>query len=251
MKKMTGKKVLIAGILTLGAASAFAESQEDKTKAMKPAEAGAGDVEKATAGWPEASKMAAKKMSEKYGAPAEMTATMLVWNASGPFKRTIVYNHEVEHLFPVKHTDVMEQVVDLSVPPEKVDDLAAYDGSVVVDRTQGEISARCDKEEANILALNLAQEVISGKKTTQQARKTYADTVKMLMAGEMPAIATKLSIPAAKGETEFHDKPAMMMDEMKKVRGEDPMKNPSMEEPMDAPAHDGMTDPMPDEKKNK
>jgi len=38
--------------------------------------------------------------------------------------------------------------------------LAKYDGTVASDRTRGELGARCDKEVANVLALNLAHEVI-------------------------------------------------------------------------------------------
>ena len=37
------------------------------------------------------------------------------------------------------------------------------DGSVSVHRTVGEISAKCDFEGANFLALNLANDVITGK----------------------------------------------------------------------------------------
>jgi hypothetical protein len=54
--------------------------------------------------------------------------------------------------------------------------LARYDGSVIVERTKGEISARCDKEEMNFLAINLGNDVVTGKKDVDAARKFYADT---------------------------------------------------------------------------
>ena len=38
------------------------------------------------------------------------------------------------------------------------DELAAFDGAVIVERTKGEMSARCDREAANVLALNLVSE---------------------------------------------------------------------------------------------
>jgi len=44
------------------------------------------------------------------------------------------------------HKDVLEQFVNRNVPVEKFKELAQYDGSVIVERTKGEISARCDKE---------------------------------------------------------------------------------------------------------
>jgi hypothetical protein len=54
----------------------------------------------------------------------------------------------VDHYFPVRHPDVLEQAVHYRVPTDKFDELAAYDGSVIVERTKGEISARCGKEGA-------------------------------------------------------------------------------------------------------
>jgi hypothetical protein len=48
--------------------------------------------------------------------------------------------------------------------------LAVFDGSVLVDRTKGEMSARCEGEAANFLALNLADEIVHGKKDVATAR---------------------------------------------------------------------------------
>ncbi len=94
-------------------------------------------------GWSDASKMAVMDMKKKYGEPAEKTATMMIWNNTGQWKRTIIYAKEFKHDFPIPHTDVMQQFIDYDVPPEKVTELAHYDGSVVCNRTNGEISARC------------------------------------------------------------------------------------------------------------
>jgi hypothetical protein len=114
-------------------------------------------------------------MIEKYGQPDEVTAMRLVWHDNGPWKRTIVTKEETDHAFPMPHKDVLEQVIDYRVPTDKVDDLAKYDGSVIVERTKGELSARCDKEEANYLALNLANDVATGKKSPADAREQYAE----------------------------------------------------------------------------
>ncbi len=53
----------------------------------------------------------------------------------------------------MKHTDLLEQFIDYKVPLDKYDDLAKFDGSVGVNRTKGELSARCDAEAHNLLAL--------------------------------------------------------------------------------------------------
>jgi hypothetical protein len=105
---------------------------------------------------------------------------MLLWHKNGPWKRTIVNKEEVDHDFPMPHKDVMEQFVNYKVPPEKFDELAKYDGSVIVERTKGELSARCDKEEANFLALNLANDIIQGKKSVDEAREFYGESIKKL-----------------------------------------------------------------------
>ena len=64
--------------------------------------------------------------------------------------------------------------IDYRVPPERFSDLAVFDGSVIAERTAGEISARCHDEEANRLALNLSHDIVTGAKTVQEARDYYA-----------------------------------------------------------------------------
>jgi hypothetical protein len=152
--------------------------------------------------WPEESKKAAKKTIEKYGEPHEFTESMLIWNNNGIWKRTIVYKEEVDHHFPKPHKDVLEQFVNLKVPVDKFDELAKYDGSVIVERTKGEISARCDMEEMNILALNLANDIISGEKNVEEARKFYAETAMAVMKGEKPEYTQKLKFSTDKNSAD-------------------------------------------------
>ncbi len=142
--------------------------------------------------WPEASQMAAKEMMDKYGKPDITSERMLVWVKNGIWNRTIVFKEEADHNFPMPHKDVMQQFVDLKVPMDMFDELAEYDGSVVVDRTQGEISARCDKEGANFLALNLAYDIIKGKRSVTEAREFYGKTIMKVMKGEKPEYTQKL-----------------------------------------------------------
>src|SRR5690349_22621952 len=53
-------------------------------------------------------------------------------------------------------------------------ELARFDGSVVVERTAGEVSARCHDEQANFLALNLMHDIVTGTKSVKEARDYYA-----------------------------------------------------------------------------
>jgi hypothetical protein len=134
-------------------------------------------VEKVIQDWKDQPKQVAREMMQKYGVPQEITSQRLVWHNNGPWKRTELINEEIDHDFPLPHKDMLKQTVEYQVPADKFDELAAYDGSVIVDRTRGEISARCDKEAANILALNLAHDVITGKKSVEEARTTYGESI--------------------------------------------------------------------------
>lgn len=124
--------------------------------------------------WPEESREAAKLVIDKYGKPDEITETCLTWHKPGPWKRIVASRTFYNHNFPAPHIDAVESVIDYHVPAEKFSELAAFDGSVVVERTAGEVSARCHDEEANFLALNLMHDIVRGEKTVQEARDYYA-----------------------------------------------------------------------------
>lgn len=124
--------------------------------------------------WPKESQEATQAVIDKYGEPDETTASELIWHSRGDWKRIIASRVFYQHNFPAPHQDSIETVIDYRVPPEKFSDLAAFDGSVIAERTAGEVSARCHDEEANRLALNLMHDIVTGAKTVAQARAYYA-----------------------------------------------------------------------------
>lgn len=132
-------------------------------------------VERIIADWPKAPRMAAEQMVEQYGPPNEATPTKLFWYGNGPWKRTVLTSDEVVHNFPTSHTDFLTQYIDYDVPIEKFDDIAAFDGSCLLDRTAGEAAARRDSEAMNILTLNLMHDIVTGKRSVDQAREAYAE----------------------------------------------------------------------------
>jgi alkylhydroperoxidase family enzyme len=125
-------------------------------------------------GWPEESKEAAKLVIDAYGEPAEVTESMLVWHDAGQWKRIVATKAFFEHSFPAPHIDAVESFIDYRVPSEDFSALAEFDGSVVVERTAGEVSARCHDEQANFLALNLMHDIVTGSKDVAAARRYYA-----------------------------------------------------------------------------
>ena len=159
------------------------------------------------ANWPESARKAADDMMKKYGMPQEVTASTITWRNNGPWKYTTISKWETPHKFPAPHPDVREQGIAYRVPLAMYDDLAMYDGSVTVDRTQGMIAARCDMEGNNFLALNLANDVATGKKTVEAARAYYAKAVgNFKKSGQMDPYMMKLQFPMMSGETGDTDK---------------------------------------------
>ena len=120
-------------------------------------------------------------MMRKYGPPQEATPSMLMWVNNGAWKWTKVSRETIPHNFPMPHPDLLEQAIDYQVPLGKYDDLARYDGSVIAERTKGQLSARCDKEGANFLAINLAHDVATNRRTVEQARTYYASAMQRFM----------------------------------------------------------------------
>lgn len=155
--------------------------------------------------WPKVAKEAATTTVNKYGLPNEASPSRLTWHKNGPWKRTVVYAEEVPHEFPTPHHDVLEQYIPYKVPVDKFNELAAFDGSVLVDRTKGEMSARCEGEEANFLALNLANEIVQGTKTVATARQAYGDAMQQRRTGTPPEIMQRLMFEVSVGETGERD----------------------------------------------
>ncbi len=173
-------------------------------------------VDQIVGAWPETPRKVAKKVMGEYGLPNEATTTRLIWYNTGPWKRTIVYRDEVPHNFPKPHTDLLEQFIDYHVPPEKFSDLAAFDGSVIAERTKGELSARCDTEEMNFLALNLAHDIVTGQRTVEDARRFYAEAAVDFMRGTPSPYTSGLRFRVPRGDTVDVDEtmPGPMIDEM-------------------------------------
>jgi hypothetical protein len=112
-------------------------------------------------------------MISKYGDPHEKTSDSLIWRNVAPFKKIIVHREVYSHRFPLLHQNSLQHVVDYKAPAGKVDDVWKYNGSIVLDRTKGEMSSFADSEAMNVLALNMAHKVMSGSMSADAARITY------------------------------------------------------------------------------
>ncbi len=150
-------------------------------------------LNKVTLNWPLPSQTAIKSLTQKYGLPASVTDNMVVWNDTSPFKRSVVYREEVIHLFPMQHADILQQTIDYRIPLDKVAAISKFDGSLVVDRTRGELSARGEREELNLLALNLADKIVREEISVEEGRREYLTGAQSLQAGMMGPMLTGLN----------------------------------------------------------
>jgi hypothetical protein len=175
--------IIFSLVLGIGLENISAQSTKMQSDLMTP------DISK----WSEASQMAVNEITGKYGKPDGITTNELIWINKGVWKKICITKMESKHSFPIEHTDMMQTTISYKVPEEKMNDLGKFDGSVTFDRTQGTISARCDKEGNNFLALNLANDIITGKKTVEDARLAYGNIVKEKMNGGNPEYMKGLS----------------------------------------------------------
>ena len=174
----TSKYIFIGGamLVSVGLTAQTAGPQH------KRQDSGAGmQAQQVIASWKEAPKQAAEKMIQKYGQPQEVTEMRLIWHDNGPWKFTEVMNKEIDHNFPIPHKDAMHQAISYRIDPDYADEILKFDGSIILNRTAGMIGAICDKEPANFLAVNLAHEVGTGKRSVDDARRQYAESIAMMM----------------------------------------------------------------------
>lgn len=150
------------------------------------------DANQTLASWPPGQQLAGQEMMAKYGMPQEVTSERLVWRNAGPYKRITLTKEMFPHDFPLPHMDYLEHTISYKVPNDKTDDVHAFDASMSIYPVGGELSARCDLESNNVLTLNLANQVATGKKTVAEARKEFGEAVVQRTLGNNPPITSAL-----------------------------------------------------------
>lgn len=163
--------------------------------------------------WPETSRIAVEHNLQKYGLPNEATQSRFVWYNNGPWKRTVITWQEIPHNFPAPHVDVIENFIDYKIPLDKYNEIAEFDGSIIIERTKGEVSARCDSEAANFIALNLMHQILSGKMNVKEAKEAYGEAMSAHLLDRPTNYDKKLVFDPPNGKTRDLDE-MQMADEM-------------------------------------
>lgn len=159
------------------------------------------------ASYPECPRMGAAMMMAKYGPPQEADSDRLIWHDAGPYKHITLTRAETPHDFPKPHMDFLRHTIEYRVPDDKRAMLYAFDASMTIDPTPGELSAKCDLEGHNVLTLNIANDIVTGKKSVAEGRKSFADNVIDDVAGKMPPYVTDLQFTPPEAQADFPDVP--------------------------------------------
>jgi hypothetical protein len=170
--------------------------------------------------WPEESREAAQLVIDEHGEPDEITETQLTWHDAGPWKRIVATRTSYEHHFPVPHIDAVESVIEYRVPVDKFSALAAFDGSVVVERTAGEVSARCHDLQANNLALNLMHDIVTGTRSVDDARRYYAQEFVDYRRKKPTPYMEKLRFPTRDGNAPDPDERLLSDEDLERAAAE-------------------------------
>jgi hypothetical protein len=122
-------------------------------------------------------------MIEKYGQPDRLEAFRLTWDRRGPWKRIVVWE---EPATPENGgvSNNIEETIAYRVPADKRDALASFSRGLQASVDGAELSARSTGEERNFLMLNLADAIVQGRMSPQDARVSYLVTLQLAAAGK-------------------------------------------------------------------
>ena len=162
-------------------------------------------AQKSLAGWPESTRRLGAQLMTKYGPPAEATARQVTWVGNGQWARTTLYKEGPQQNFAAPHRNVLEQAVFYKVPVDKLVPLAQFNRSLVPHLARGELVTSADSEELNFLAINVADDVVKGERTPEEARIYFAQLVRAKMIKEPERDLQKLKFTPAKGANETAD----------------------------------------------
>jgi hypothetical protein len=127
--------------------------------------------------WSVTPRITAQQIRSKYGEPSEGSMQMLAWENKEPWKRIEVRNEEVEHKFPKKHTECATFTLEHSFSPDKLKDLSELNGSILVDKTKGQIHVRAKDEQTAITEINIANNVAQGMLSLEEAKQLAAQEI--------------------------------------------------------------------------
>jgi len=136
--------------------------------------------------WAAPSAAAGMRLIDEYGTPDDVTPNRLTWNDRGEWKRTIVWNRKPVYS-SAADLAVMKQTIAYPLTHDQADELLGFSATLEIDLDRGELSSRAGREELDYLNLNLADDIVRGKKTVAEARASFDRQIELASAGKIMA----------------------------------------------------------------
>lgn len=142
--------------------------------------------------WPTYSYRLARMMLSQYGQPVEASDHRLTWLDNGPWKKTVVYRKPPKERALTEDAGRLQQTVAYRVPADRLGDLGRFDMDIEADKETGRLTAISDSESENFLILNLADEVIRGRRSPKSAKDFRRKQLSLRDAGKTSPYLEKL-----------------------------------------------------------
>lgn len=134
--------------------------------------------------WYDSPRREAERLIERYGPPDDIAPVLATWRGREPFKWIAVHGDSPD--------SYLEQAVGYQATPQAREALSRFGHGVRYSPEAEELSAKSNSEWLNFLALNLANEIATGRRTPDDAGKFFARTARLAQFGKAPAYIEKL-----------------------------------------------------------
>jgi hypothetical protein len=148
-------------------------------------------AQEAVKDWHPYASASAMKLMDEYGAPDQIESDRLIWRNTGPWDKITVWDTE-NFYSAAAGSDDMEQTLGYDVPQDKRADLAAFSDKLAVSDDGRQLSVRGSSEELDFLTLNLANEIVRGVRSPEDARAFYDRIAKLAQAGKSSPYTQRL-----------------------------------------------------------
>lgn len=182
------RRVAVAAALVV-VLMATASDQGRRAPVPKPGISGLHAAANLIIHWPKESRALAGAMLEKYGAPDEALSSQLSWRDRRPWTKVVVFRDPDAG---GRSAHLLEAVAYGEVHLDRWRELAALGRGAAYDPVTHELVARTDAEATNYLSLNLADEVIRGRRSAAEARDFYDAASNLSLYGKSSPYMTGL-----------------------------------------------------------
>lgn len=177
---------LVASLVFVSNLAACASTPPEIGKAPKRTPA-----EEVISAWtPECAAMA-RNFMEEYGQPDTEDPNQLFWLYNGPWARTIVE----ERSTTMEASCRLSQTVPFDLTVNDAAAAESFDSRITADPLRSELSVDSDSEQTSFLLVNLAHDVVRGRKTVRQARAAFSRIDALSGAGKASPYTSRLLFP--------------------------------------------------------